>query len=92
MERYRKEFDFIIIDTPPCLEFADSRILARYAEGAMLVVRADYTDKQTAQAAAHRLVMDGIPVMGTVLNSWNPMSEGNRYSYSDYRDSSRMTA
>ena len=92
MERYRKEFDFIIIDTPPCLEFADSRILARYAEGAMLVVRADYTDKQTAQAAAQRLVSDGIPVMGTVLNSWNPTAEGSRYSYMDYRDSSRMTA
>ncbi len=92
MERYRKEFDFIIIDTPPCLEFADSRILARYAEGALLVVRAEYTDKPTAQAAARRLVMDGIPVLGTVLNDWNPNKEGRPYSYSDYRDSSRVTA
>jgi succinoglycan biosynthesis transport protein ExoP len=92
MERYRKEFDYIIIDTPPCLEFADSRILARYAEGAMLVVRAEYTDKQTAQAAARRLVSDGIPVMGTVLNDWDSASEGGHYSYMDYRDSSRMTA
>lgn len=92
MERYRKEFDFIIIDTPPCLEFADSRILARYTEGALLVVRAEYTDKQTAQAAARRLVLDGIPVMGSVLNDWNPSAEGRPYSYSDYRDSSRVTA
>ena len=92
MERYRKEFDFIIIDTPPCLEFADSRILARYSEGAMLVVRAEYTDKQMAQAAARRLVLDGIPVLGTVLNDWNSASEGNRYSYTDYRASSRVTA
>jgi len=92
MERYRKEFDYIVIDTPPCLEFADSRILARYAEGALLVVRAEYTDKQTAQAAARRLVMDGIPVMGTVLNDWNPNAEGRPYSYSDYRDSNKVTA
>jgi capsular exopolysaccharide synthesis family protein len=36
-------FDFILIDSPPLLEFADSQRLASIVDGAMLVVRAGST-------------------------------------------------
>ena len=61
----------------PCLEFADARIMARYADQLLLVVRANYTDRRTAQAAVQRLLLDGIPVMGVILNRCE--SDAKRY-------------
>ncbi|HLH44893.1 MAG TPA: polysaccharide biosynthesis tyrosine autokinase [Bryobacteraceae bacterium] len=76
LPRFRQEFDYVIVDAPPCLEFADARILARHAEQLLLVVRADYTDTRTAQAAVQRLLLDRIPVMGVILNRWDPARAG----------------
>jgi Mrp family chromosome partitioning ATPase len=43
-------------------------------------VRANYTDKKTAQAAVQRLQLDGIPVMGVILNRWDP-AHNSAYPY-----------
>jgi receptor protein-tyrosine kinase len=72
--RFRREFDYVLVDVPPCLEFADARIIARYVEKVLLVVRANYTDIRTVQAGVHRLLLDGLPVMGFILNRWDPAS------------------
>jgi receptor protein-tyrosine kinase len=77
---FREEFDYVLVDAPPCLEFADARIMARYAEKMLLVVRANYTDRRTVHAAVTRLRLDGIPLMGVILNRWNP-GPGDPYSY-----------
>ena len=84
LPRFRQEFDYVLVDAPPCLEFADARIIARYAERLLLVVRADYTDKKTAQAAVQRLLLDGIPVMGVIFNYWDP-TQTDLYGYAGYR-------
>jgi receptor protein-tyrosine kinase len=83
LPRFRQEFDYVLLDAPPCLEFADARILARYAERLLLVVRADYTDRKTAQAAVQRLQLDGIPVMGVIFNCWDP-THNDLYGYARY--------
>jgi len=82
--RFRQEFDYVLVDAPPCLEFADARIMARYAEKLLLVVRADYTDRKTAQAAVQRLLLDGIPVMGVIFNCWDP-AHSDMYGDGAYR-------
>jgi polysaccharide biosynthesis transport protein len=84
LPRFREEFDYILVDAPPCLEFADARIMARYAEELLLVVRANHTDRRTVQAAVRRLRLDGIALMGIILNRWNP-SPGDPYYYSGGR-------
>jgi len=92
MQRFRREFDYVIIDAPPSLEFADARILARHADGVMLVVRANYTDKKTALATAQRLFLDGVPIVGTILNHWDPVTWGDAYGYGSYRKYYGQTA
>jgi receptor protein-tyrosine kinase len=72
------------MDAPPCLEFADARIISRYCEKLLLVVRADYTEIKTAQAAVQRLLLDGIPVMGVIFNCWDP-SNSETYAYARRR-------
>ena len=85
MQRFRQEFDYVIVDAPPCLEFADARILARHAAGVLLVLRANYADKKAAMAAAQRLQLDAIPLVGTILNHWDPTTWSDAYGYGSYR-------
>jgi receptor protein-tyrosine kinase len=88
---FREEFDYVLVDAPPCLEFADARIMARHAEQLLLVVRANYTDRRTVEAAVQRLRMDGIPMMGVILNRWDP-APGDPYAYRALRSSLRQDA
>jgi succinoglycan biosynthesis transport protein ExoP len=82
LPRFREEFDYVLLDAPPCLEFADARIMARHTDQLLLVVRANYTDKRTAQVAVQRLLEDGIPVMGVILNRCDPAhSDMYRYAF-----------
>jgi len=82
LPRFRQEFDYVLLDAPPCLEFADARIMARHIDQLLLVVRANYTDKRVAQAAVQRLLEDGIPVMGVILNRCDPaLSDMYRYAF-----------
>jgi len=83
LERLRKEFDIVLIDTPPMLHIADARILGRLTDGAILIVRASKTTREAARAAKQRLVDDGIPILGTILNAWD-LKASKRYGYSYY--------
>jgi capsular exopolysaccharide synthesis family protein len=83
LDAFRAEFDIILMDTPPLLSFSDARLLSLLADGAVLVMRAGVTERDTALAARMRLVEDGVKVLGTVLNDWNP---GDRAIYSNYYD------
>ena len=86
---FREEFDYVLVDAPPCLEFADARIMAQYAEELLLVVRANYTDVRTVRNAVQRLRFDGIAPMGIILNRWDPAT-GDPYSYRSMRDMDRQ--
>jgi len=83
MRRLLREFDYVLIDAPPCLQFADARILARHVDGVLLVLRASCTYDKSALAAAQCFLADGIPVLGTILNDWNPRSSP-AYGYGKY--------
>jgi receptor protein-tyrosine kinase len=84
LPRFRDEFEYVLVDAPSCLEFADARILGRHAEALLLVLRADRTRMANARAAVRRLSLDRIPVMGAILNDWDP-SKSTACSYAHYR-------
>ena len=71
-QRFRQEFEYVLVDSPPCFEFTGARNLARYTDGLVLVVRANYTRLGMVQIAKARLENDGFRVVGTILNRWNP--------------------
>ena len=76
----RQEFDTVIIDSPPVLQVPDGRLLGRFADGMILVMRAGQTARESAIVARQRLADDGSTVLGTILNSWEP-SKMHRYTY-----------
>jgi protein-tyrosine kinase len=53
------------------LQFSDARLMARYADGVILVVRSGVTERESALAAREQLAQDQIEVLGTVLNDWD---------------------
>lgn len=83
----RAQFDTVIVDTPPMVNLADARVVGRFADGLIMVVRSGQTTRDAALMAADRLAEDGIPILGTILNFWNPKTPGSsqyKYYYSGY--------
>ncbi len=79
--RFRLEFHAVLLDTPPMLEFSDARILGRLSDGVILVVRASETSRDDAAAVYRRFQEDGTPVLGSILNDWNPRKSKRGYGY-----------
>ena len=63
------------------LEFSDARILGRLSDGVILVVRASETSRDDAAAVYRRFQEDGTPVLGSILNDWNPRKSKGGYGY-----------
>ena len=53
-----------MIDSPPVLQIPDSRLMARFADGIIMVVRAGRTARDSAVLAHQRLAEDGSRVFG----------------------------
>ena len=84
IEILRKQFDTIIIDTPPILQISDGRLIARFSDGLILIARAGQTARESVILAHKRIAEDGSCVLGTILNSWDP-GKINRYAYSGWK-------
>jgi capsular exopolysaccharide synthesis family protein len=79
----RQQFDVVLIDTPPILHLADARIVGSLADGVLLVVRAGQTSRDAVLSIKRRLVEDGVQILGSALNDWNPKAAGS-YGYESY--------
>ena len=66
LERVTPVFDWVIIDSPPCLPVADASILADLCDGVLIVVRAGSTPSETAQRACQEFRERNL--IGVVLN------------------------
>lgn len=72
-------YDLIIIDTPPILAFADSKILASQCEGSLLVINSGVTQKENALLAKEAIFESNSQLIGAVLNNFSAPKENNRY-------------
>ncbi len=84
LARLSREFDMVLIDTPPMLHMADARIFARQADGAILVLRAASTAREQAEDARNLFESDRVRLLGTILNRFDPTAEGRSGYYSSY--------
>ena len=82
LDRVGREFDVVLIDAPPMLQFADARVLGRYSDGVILVLRSGQTKWEAAMLACQRFEEDRTRVLGTILNSWD-LRNHNRSPYGD---------
>jgi protein-tyrosine kinase len=80
LDRVTPVFDWVILDSPPCVPVADASILADVCDGVLLVVRANSTPSAVAQRARQEL--QGKNVVGVVLNA---VDEAGIYGSSYYQ-------
>ena len=82
IDRLKKDYQYVLIDTPPVLVVADTAALATAVDGAIYVVRAGQTHEDVALAGKNRLVDVGSKIIGGVLNRTRPeMERGYSYYY-----------
>jgi polysaccharide biosynthesis transport protein len=79
-----EEYKFLVIDSPPLLNVADSRILAPLVEGVVLVVKGGVTPRELARRAQSYAADVGGRVIGVALNNIDLHREEYSY-YQHYR-------
>jgi protein-tyrosine kinase len=82
LDRMAPVFDWILIDSPPCLPVADANILADFCDGVLMVVKAGVTSTETAQRACQELQKRN--VVGVVLNSADESHMNSSQYYAGY--------
>jgi capsular exopolysaccharide synthesis family protein len=82
LPRLRELFDFVIIDSPPLLPYADGRILASMADGLILVGRSGHTPREAMRRSTELLAdANSAPILEVVLNAADAGSSGYGYTY-----------
>ncbi len=74
LEQAEREYDIIIIDSPPLNVVADAAILSGVTQGVVLVARSGVTAKAAITYAAEQLRLVRAPLFGTILNDIEPKS------------------
>jgi capsular exopolysaccharide synthesis family protein len=75
-------YDHVIFDSPPALSVADPIIIASIVDGAIVVVRANRTPRESLRMVADRFRQAGIRPIGVVVNDLDMEALGyGRYRY-----------
>jgi succinoglycan biosynthesis transport protein ExoP len=74
LEEAERDYDIIIIDSPPLNVVADAAILSGVTQGVVLVARSGVTAKAAISYAAEQLRLVRAPLFGTILNDIEPKS------------------
>ena len=84
IDAMERRFDLIILDTPPVLSVADTRILATLADGVILVLDPALTTRRMVKQA--RMAVDNVGgrILGIMLNRDVMRGEGYYYNYYYY--------
>lgn len=81
----RKDFDWILIDSPPLASVTDALLLARHADHTVMVVQYNKVDKKLARRAVTSLRRVSDSLLGAVLNAVDVRSKSYYYYNHQYR-------
>ncbi|WP_214769027.1 CpsD/CapB family tyrosine-protein kinase [Exiguobacterium sp. s133] len=76
----REAYDVIILDAPPLLQVADSRITSKLTDGVVLVVGCTTSDRQRVLKAKEQLELAEAKILGVVLNR-RELTDDSAYQY-----------
>ena len=68
IEKFKKHYQFIIIDSAPIIPYSDSLIVASKVDIVLLIIEAEKTRWEVAQEAVKKLSAAGVEVFGIILN------------------------
>lgn len=71
----REKYDYILIDTPPVGSLIDAAIIAKFCDGAVIVIESERVSYRMAQRAKEQIELTGCRVIGAVLNKVDTAKE-----------------
>lgn len=83
LKELRKEYDFIILDTPPVNMVIDAVVLSPQSDGVLFVIRAGRSERGAVIHAVEQLEYAKAKILGFVLNGME--LEKTNYGYGKYR-------
>jgi len=66
LEAARAQYDYVIVDTPPLVSVPDSRVLAKWVDGFLIVVAAHRTPRKLVEEALN--LLEASKIVGMVFN------------------------
>lgn len=86
LEYTRRQFDYIIIDTPPIGLVVDAAIVAQKTDGSILVTESGAISRRFAKKAVEQMEQSGVPFLGVILNKVDTTKDryGSYGSYGSY--------
>ncbi len=81
LNQVAKDFDYVIIDTPPVLAVTDAAIIGRYVGTSLLVSRFDKTPVNEMLHTIKRFEQNGVNIKGVILNGVERRAGGYNYQY-----------
>jgi capsular exopolysaccharide synthesis family protein len=92
--RLRKQFDLVLIDSPPVLPVTDAAILSQHADATLILAAAGQTRRADLHRAAEKLSQVGATILGIVLNKATRQTGhyyGYGYGYKPYHSDASAT-
>ena len=79
-----REYDFVIIDTPPVLAVTDAVLVAQLAGTCLLVTRYGLSTASQIEASKRRLAQNGVLLKGAILNGVKRRASSTAYETGAY--------
>lgn len=80
-----KEFDYIVIDTPPFQGFAEILVLSNMVDGVILVAELNRTPREGIEYFKRAVTNVGGKILGVLVNKVGSSASGYRYYYGGYK-------
>jgi polysaccharide biosynthesis transport protein len=84
LDEMAKQFDFIVLDTPPVLAVTDSTVLGNLSGHVLLTLASGRTRREEARACLAKMKHSGAKVLGVVLNRFRPTGSRQSRYYAHY--------
>ena len=79
LQTWRKNYDHVVVDTPPVAMVTDAVVLAARADAVLLVAKASGTTRQALRRTRDVLLRANARIAGVVLNGVDPQYEHRYY-------------
>lgn len=81
LARLRRDYDYVLIDTPPVVSTTDAGVLSPRVDGTVLVVRMERTPREVARHAVELLRKARANLVGSVLTGVEGAQDAYYYPY-----------
>ena len=80
----KEYYDYIIVDTPPMANLIDGAIIARYCDGAIMVIESGAISYRLEQKVKNQIEKSGCRILGVVMNKVDLKEDKYQGRYGKY--------